>query len=658
MNNSLFRKAGVHRRPSAGPAPAALRSTDSAAGWLLACSAGLAGAQEVSPAPAAQIDTGLGQQLRQQIASTCYGFVDHDPGLVRGFKVDSAFQLLRDGYPWAQFKGGSNLLIEREEVLVGGAGSACAPTPPGGAVNLITRREAALPARTVAQVGQYGSFSVLQELAPLKGERLNGRLALREERGRNAADERSRVGEAALQLDWALTEGGRLRLDLEWQHDDHPNGTGWPAVAALPLGVDPGRSLEQPWTRYQATQTGLLLAYEQAISPDTELRFGWSHVQYDGRSRDLYLEPLSDPTGTGPFAATAYAFDSQRYRFDALHADFQHRYQALGAEQRVNLAMSQLALGEPDDAYPAQDLGTPALGAPLAAPEPLPPEASRRLASRELRATLRHTAKWPNWQTQLAAVWARFRDDNGSALQEVSTLSPLGSIAWLPDRQWRLQFTRSEGATGRQYASVTSSTPDRIAPPGKSVQYELGLYWRGERWNAGAGVFELTRPYRFERETVSVWRGEQRHRGVEGTLSWNSADDHARVVLTAQALRAQVTSTGDPTLEGKRPPGVPGRRASLYAEAPWPGSVAWSLSLLGETVSRRATFDDNRVLAAGYARWDLGLQWQGKVAALPVTLLVAVQNAANRRAWETVGGGLAYPLAPRKLGLTLTLAEG
>eukprot|EP01036_Dinobryon_divergens_P036950 gene36950-48215_t len=215
--------------------------------------------------------------------------------------------------------------------------------------------------------------------------------------------------------------------------------------------------------------------------------------------------------------------------------------------------------------------------------------------------TLRHAALWTHWQAQWGGAWSRTRDDNGSAERQDTSFSPTVSVSWLPAPAWRLQFTRSAGATARQFASITSATPALIAPPGRSTENELGVHWSKDGWTAGAGVFELARPYRYERETVSVWRGRQTHRGLEAALGWANEADSARLVFTAQALRARVNRTGDITLDGLQPPGVPQRRASLLAELPVPLAPAWSVSLLGEAVSRRATLDDNRVFAAGYA---------------------------------------------------------
>ncbi len=615
-------------------------------------------AQAVQPNehPAEPIDTGLAQQLRQQITSECYGFVDHDPGLVRGFDVNGSFQLQRDGYPWARFEDTANLLIERQDVLVSGAGLGCASAPPGGAVNLVTRREPQMPSRSTLETNAHGGWSLRHETAPVRTQALNWRLAAREEHWRDALSDRSHTTDLASQLDWNLGEMTRLRLDLEWRNGHGPFGVGWPATDALSEPADRHQSNDTPWSRYRSHQEGSLLALEHGLDADTQLRLGWSRVRYVENRRELYLDPPAGQNGQPPFDAVAYVYPDQRHRFDAWHGELNHRFTAWGASHRSSLDLSALKVGEPDQDRPAQFLGPWQPGTPLGVPQDLPATGERRLLSRETRFSWRHSARWTAWQANAALIASRFRDDNGSAAQSASALSPTLSLAWTPDASWRVQLTSGRGATGRQYASITSDTAQRILPPGHSTEHELGVRWTRDTWSAGIGLFELTRPYRFEQQNVSAWRGHQTHRGLESTLRWAAPDERASIVFTTQALRTQVTGTGDSSLDGKRPPGVPARRGSVYAEARLP-APAWTISILGTAVSKRASFDDNLIFAPGYGRIDAGLNWHGPWGSTPLSVMLTIENLTNRRAWEAAGSGVAYPLATRGVGLTLVIGE-
>ncbi len=601
----------------------------------------------------AQQDTGLAQQLRQQLASDCYGFVEHDPSQVRGFEVNEAFQLQRDGYPWARFDPSSNLLIARQEVLVGGSGMACGDSPPGGTVNLVSRRDIDMPDRTTLEVGQFGGASVRHETAPLKGRELSWRVALREEHERMANHNRLQLSELAMQLDWRPTENRLIRLDFEWQRGNLPSGTAWPALHALPTNASPRQSLEQSWSRVRNEQNGLLLALEETLSERTRLKLGLSEVHYSAQWNAAYLE--TEPNG---YTLGAYAYPRSAWRFSARHGELTHHYGSAG-KHHFSASWSHLSVSEPDLAMPHQELGLWQPGQRLPAPIRRAADSQRRLNAEESRINLRNSLHWADglfghaWQIDLAGRWMRFRDDNTQHVRHSDGLAPSLSISWWPRPAWRVQLTRSEGLTGRQFASLTSATPHVIQAPGQSLEHELGVRWTSSAWQAGLGLFELVRPYRFEQKTVSVWRGKQVHRGAEATLAYTAPQERGRLVMTGQALRAQIIGTGDSSLDGKQPPSVPPYRLSLYGEWKLAPNSAWTATLLGEHQARRATFDDNAVFAAGYTRWDAGLQWQSKYAGKPLSLLFNVQNLSDVQAWEWVGGGVAYRQLPRTAGVTL-----
>lgn len=188
---------------------------------------------------------------------------------------------------------------------------------------------------------------------------------------------------------------------------------------------------------------------------------------------------------------------------------------------------------------------------------------------------------------------------------------------------------------------------------GIADETELGLRYKSNKWELGIGRFDLSRPYRFELQTVTVWRGEQHHQGWESTLQWASDDDLAYIVLTTQWIDAVVTSTGDNTLDGKRPPSIPDKYASLYADYRLGKGSAWTASISAEAVSKRATFDDNAVFVSGYGNWSSGLEWQGKGRYHKTSAQLTIQNLANRYAWGDAGGGYAYPIDERTIGLSM-----
>ena len=598
-------------------------------------------------------DTGLAQQLRQQLSSDCYGFVEHDPGQIRGYDVNGAFQLLRDGYPWARFEDSANLLVQREEALVGGPGLGCAYTAPGGMINLVTRRDSEVGGRTVATLNQYGNASLRAELPWQIGTRVTGRLAGQFEHFRDAAKNEARTGDFVANVDLNLTPNTRLRLDTEWRRGDWFSDVGWPAFTDLPDRIDRRTTLSQSWARYRFDSLAGLVALEHASSPNTLWRAGMSRVYFQGDWHELYLDP---DEGSG-FVLTDYVYPNQKYEFNAWHADVTRRLRTGRIAHTLRAGFSRLRAEEPDQFRPGQTVGPWRQGTVLPAVSALPAVAARELISEETRLTLRDTMHWGSWFGTVGLQYALFSDDNSSARLQTEHWLPVLSLGRFITDRLSVAATLSRGAYGRQFASLTSATPAQIQPATVAIEKELGLRWQGERISAGLALFEISRPYRFEQQIISVWRGEQRHRGIEATLQWQDEDWGSHVAATTQLLDARVTGTGEAELDEKHPPGVPAARAALYAEQRLGVGSPWMLSVSAEAVSRRATFDDNAVFAPGYLRWDVGLQWAYRFGPAHGSILFTLENVANTFAWSYVGGGLAYPLPPRTFGITFSLEQ-
>jgi hypothetical protein len=313
-------------------------------------------------------DTGLVQQLRQQLSSDCYGFVDHDPDQIRGYGVNGAFQLLRDGYPWARFEDSANLLVQRQEALVGGPGLGCAYTAPGGMIDLVSRRDHEALRRAVTEFDHYGSANLRIETPWRMGDRLAGRLAGRFERFRDAAENENRTGDLAANIDLNLTPDTRLRVDAEWRRADRSSGVGWPAFEDLPKRIDRTTSLTQPWAHYRFDSLATLVALKHASSPETLWRAGMTRVRYRADWHDLYL----DPTDGNAFTLVDFVYPDQAYRFDAWHADVTHRGWTGEVAHTLRAEFSRLRAEEPDQVRPGQVVGAWGQGAVLPSVDALP----------------------------------------------------------------------------------------------------------------------------------------------------------------------------------------------------------------------------------------------------------------------------------------------
>lgn len=626
-------------------------------GALLFTLCGAGGVQGSMVAQAATpADTGLAQRLRQQLSSECYGFVDHDPEQIRGYGVNEAFQLTRDTYPWARFEDTPNLLVQRQEVLVGGSAHACGDVIPGGTVNLKTRRVLGMPSRAVLVANQFGRSSVLGEGLVLSGDTVQWRAAVRREQGSNHLRHRMAVADLATQLDIRPQSGRLFRLDLEFREGNEPSGVAWPLDLAIPLNANRRTSLEQDWSRYRHRQQSLLLAWEEDLGPSTRLKLGHSRVRYQAQWDDLFLTPLGNPAFPPAFRVDVHRVPRGQAHYDAWHAAVEQEFKVWEATHLTRAYLSRIEVSEPDRRFPLQGVEPWVPTQRLDAPPVLAATAQRRLNSLESRLGISHTADWQHWQLNAGLRGTRFADSNTVERIEAIGWAPIISMAWKPTPAWRIQSTHARGQTGRQFASLTSSTPDRLQPPGDSREDELGVRWQAQGWQVGVAAFAISRPYRFERQNVSIWRGSQEHRGYEATVGWSAPDERMRVVFNGQSISARVIGTGEPTLDGKRPPGIPDRRGTLYAEWKQVNGSPWSVNLLGEYLSGRMTLDDNRVVAPGYSRWDAGLERRVAVNRLPINLAFTVRNLMDAQAWEWVGGGVGYLMAPRTLSVTISTA--
>jgi outer membrane receptor for monomeric catechols len=490
--------------------------------------------------------------------------------------------------------------------------------------------------------------------------------ALRRERARDQAGDTFQSGEFAGLFDFALSDRTRLRLNLELARGFGDGQAGWPAFTSLPSRFNRRiTTAQRGWAGYRVNSDSALLAIEHAVSDRTLVRLGHSIIRYKGSWTDLFLDPVAGPgAGSVPqYTLTGFVNRDQDFASNAWHGDITTRWQWAGAQHRSIAALTQIDTNEPDRLWPGQTVGLWTLGTQLPAIALLPATAQRRLVSNETRLTLRNTAQWKAFEVGLGLQIAKFEDATrdfvgpGAALGQVSRTLVLPAITarYAVSESVSVVATHSRGGTGRQFASINSTTPGQILPAVVSEESELGARWSHGPWSIGMALFQISRPYRFEQQNISVWRGLQAHEGVEATVQWRSEDELTSVAFTAQSLRASIQGTGDPTLDGKLPPGLPRHRATWFAEHRLGKDSDWTLNFAGEARSKAATFDDNQVYADGFVRLDAGLLWRISSMKRSPTLQLNVENLTNRFAWADIGGGIVFPLPRRRVFITLTV---
>jgi iron complex outermembrane receptor protein len=205
-------------------------------------------------------------------------------------------------------------------------------------------------------------------------------------------------------------------------------------------------------------------------------------------------------------------------------------------------------------------------------------------------------------------------------------------------------------------------------PAAESRQLEVGLKGGAENaaWNAAA--FDIRRPLFGDIASaggpcgvVQCTRGlvgDQRHKGVEGSLAWRG--DAWGVRAGAQWLHARVEVPGDPTQDGKKPTNVPAVTARVQGDWQVPGIASGGLRLLaaGTYESEREVLPDNSIQIPSVTRFDLGARYEMKSSAGTTwTLRAGIDNVFDRRAWREspfqFSHAYLFPLEPRTLRVSL-----
>ncbi len=150
--------------------------------------------------------------------------------------------------------------------------------------------------------------------------------------------------------------------------------------------------------------------------------------------------------------------------------------------------------------------------------------------------------------------------------------------------------------------------------------------------------------------------GEARHRGIEAEIGGRQGS----WTLQASAMWLDAERSGalvDPALNGLEPANVPGSAVKgrvAYDIAAWPG-----LQAIAAVVHEgpRQVLPDNTVRAAAWTRLDLAARWSTRMAGHDLSLLVALDNATDERAWRDTPyqfeHAYLFPLAPRTWRVSL-----
>ena len=611
------------------------------------------------------------------------GYIDYFT--IRGFVVDNRFNFRRDGLP---INAETSIPLEnktRVDILKGTSGIQAGTSAPGGLVDLVVKRPLDAPLSSAfvewRQRGSaVGSVDISQRFGTGSafGMRLNAGAEHIDPIVRNARGERNVL---ALAGDWRVSTRTLIEAEVETSHRSQPSVPGFSLLGnVVPAVPDPKLNLNnQPWSLpvvFDATTASLRVTQQlgekwrivvhglvQRLRTDDRIAF-----PFGCSAENNFRSYCSD--GTFDF----YDFRSENERRHTSTLDVSLHGSAttgalahdlsLGAQRTVvrNTFQDQIynfaGTGNIDGT-----LVTPPAPAPTT-PQTNRGERSNELSLRDAIALGHGTTAWLGARhTQLARSTSPTSGNDLPTSFSQSFTTPFTALsqAFAPG-----QIIYASWGRGVE-SDVAPNLPFYInagqaLPAAKSRQFEVGVKGGAGRAEWTAAAFDIRRPLFGDIGDCGLAQctrgliGNQRHKGVEGSLAWR--DGAWSVRAGGQWLHARMETPDDPMSNGNRPPNVPARTARLQADYQPLALAGLRLLAAGTYESARAVLPENAVQIPSVTKFDLGARYEMKSSAGTTWILRAgIDNVFDRRAWREspyqFSHAYLFPLEPRTLRVSL-----
>lgn len=195
-------------------------------------------------------------------------------------------------------------------------------------------------------------------------------------------------------------------------------------------------------------------------------------------------------------------------------------------------------------------------------------------------------------------------------------------------------------AQGETAPSNAHNKGDMLSPY-VSKQKEIGVKYESQSgFGASLALFSTEKPRGYvDKNLIFSEKGKDRHNGAEINV-YGQVTDNVRLLGGTTFLHAKQRNTGSADTDGKYTIGVPKFQANLGAE--------WDVpALQGLTLESRLTYTgssyanaQNTLKVGDWTRVDVGARYIVMLGNTPVTLRARIDNLANKKYWESVGG---YP---------------
>ncbi len=635
------------------------------------------------------------------------GYIDYFT--VRGFVIDNRFNYRRDGLP---INAETSIPLEnkaRVDVLKGLSGLQAGTSAPGGLVDVVVKRPLDAPLRSAfVEWRERGSVAASVDLSQrfgvddAFGVRVNAGAEHLDPQVRDARGNRNVI---ALAGDWRAGAATLVEAEVEHSHRSQPSVPGFSLLGeAVPQVPDPRLNLNnQPWSLpvvFDATTASLRITRKLAAD--------WRLVVHGLAQRLRTDDRIAFPFGCGTDSAgpggTTYVdrfcangnFDLYDFRSENEHRDSStldvsvHGTATTGSlAHTIGAGIQRTVVRNRFQQSAFNFAGTGNIDGTLVvppAPDLTTPNTNRDERSTEL--ALRDAIAFGSsgatlWlgarHTQLSRAATPTDGSDGTSFSQ-SLTTPFVAVSQELARGQLVYASWGKGVESDVAPVVpldATATPPiprytnagQALPAAESRQLELGIKGGASRAQWSAAAFDIRKP-RFDdigtcdaatqTQCTRGLVGEQRHRGVEGSVGWRANAWGVRA--GAQWLHARVEGTGNPSLDGKKPTNVPELSARVQGDVAIAGVPGLRLLAACSYESSREVLPDNSAQIPSVTKFDVGARYDAKLAGSGATwtLRAGIDNVFDRRAWREspyqFGHAYLFPLEPRTFRVSLEVA--
>jgi iron complex outermembrane recepter protein len=602
---------------------------------------------------------------------------------VRGYNLDNSSSYRREGLI---FQNQVQSPFENKaavEIVKGPTSVRYGFTPPGGVINYVLKRPTPTPYTFAQAFGDsYGGYGIHADVGGPIGDNLGVRLNAVAAREATFVDgvAGGRYLASAL-LEWKPADNLVLDAEFEYQFRELEQQA-IITFGSFAASVTPEQRRNLLETFDQTTFIGQAFGTYPTSNVIGSLGLRWEFAPgwaLQARAQQMRLERDQQGVGiragtlqaNGDFTATTFYSPNQvRDPFSAeafVTGDFETF--GIGHEIAVGAAYSHNPLRfSVTSAQPT--LGTSNIFNPVALPRPAPanlvvsPVVDALIFTQEA-VFVSDLVTVTDWLKLFGALrYAEQRNqDRFNPAQTLETTyddnatTPNLGILVQPNDKLTIYGSYSEGiTTGVQIPNNAANFgTDIFLDPARTSQYEVGV--KAELFSGAlltAACFDISQPLAtFDANNVFDYIGDQRHKGVEVTLSGQITPE-LRLIAGGLYLDPEIDNPNNAAVDGNRPSGVPRYQANLYAD--WQVPVVPGLAVnagLFYTGDRFAN-DTNTFAIDGYVRLDLGVRYAFDLADQRLTARLNVRNVTNADFIEGTAFGQFLFGSPRAAFFSLT----